>query len=335
MLAEAGVSIRLVRPVVAGLRQAGVDAGPILARVGIDPTVLTDPDARVAHQTVLALWREAVEATGDDDFGLHTAEGLDLSILDVQGYAAMSSATLGEGLERASRLHRLNHDAARVGLFIEEQGAVWRHELPNGAPLPRHPAEFVITLALVAARQMTGVAIKPLVALFCHSEPASTAEHRRIFQSKVLFSQEQTAMILPREALFIPCKKADPGLLLVLERHAQDLVNRLPKTNSLVDRVQALLTAELHGGDPSAENIASKLKMSVRTLARRLQERGTSHKLLLDALRKELCERYLEDPQLGIVEVTFLLGFSDTSSFHRAFKRWHNQTPSEYRKRVS
>jgi AraC-like DNA-binding protein len=255
-----------------------------------------------------------------------------VSLLDVQGYAALSSATLGEAMQRASRLHRLNHDTAQVGLFVEGQRAIWRHELPGGLPLPRHAAEFVIALTLVVARQITGIALQPLVVQFHHPEPNRTEEHSRLFQSKVLFSQEHTALVFSLETLSVPCKKADPALLLVLERHAKDLLDRLPKTNSLVDRVQALLASELHGGDPSAEHIAGKLKMGVRTLSRRLQDAGTSHKLLLDALRKELCTRYLEDRRLGIAEVTFLLGFSDTSSFHRAFKRWHDKTPAEYRK---
>jgi len=88
---------------------------------------------------------------------------------------------------------------------------------------------------------------------------------------------------------------------------------------------------ELQGGNPAAETIAEHLHMSVRTLARRLAEEDTSHKALLDELRSDLARRYLSDAGLAISEVAFLLGFSEPSAFHRAFKRWTGQTPRQFR----
>ena len=82
----------------------------------------------------------------------------------------------------------------------------------------------------------------------------------------------------------------------------------------------------------SAETVADHLRMSARTLSRRLADEGTSHKAILDELRADLARRYLEDAELAISEVAFLLGFSEPSAFHRAFKRWTGQTPSQFRK---
>jgi AraC-like DNA-binding protein len=89
---------------------------------------------------------------------------------------------------------------------------------------------------------------------------------------------------------------------------------------------------ELEGGNPSAVRIASALHMSGRTLTRRLEDEGTTFKDLLDDLRKSLSLRYVGSTDLGLSEIAFLLGFSQSAAFHRAFKRWTQQTPLEYRR---
>jgi len=94
-----------------------------------------------------------------------------------------------------------------------------------------------------------------------------------------------------------------------------------------------MIKDELSGGNASLERIADALSMSGRTLQRKLREHKTSHQELLDQMRKDLAMRYLEEPEMAICEVAYLLGFSESSALHRAFKRWTGQTPSEFRRR--
>src|SRR5690349_7623884 len=105
---DAGVSVRVLRPVLAGLQLHGIELAPVLADMGLEPAMLVDPDARVPHGVAIALWDLAVARTGDDAFGLHVAEATDIGVFDVQSYAFASSPTLGEGLERIERYQRLN-----------------------------------------------------------------------------------------------------------------------------------------------------------------------------------------------------------------------------------
>jgi len=90
---------------------------------------------------------------------------------------------------------------------------------------------------------------------------------------------------------------------------------------------------ELNGGDASLVALAARIGMSERTLQRKLSGQGTSHQKLLDEMRRELALRYLRDPNIAICEAAYLLGFSESSAFHRAFKRWTGATPSEFRSR--
>jgi AraC-like DNA-binding protein len=106
---------------------------------------------------------------------------------------------------------------------------------------------------------------------------------------------------------------------------------KYPPRDSLIDQVRNLIAEEFRGGEASLERIADRLGLTPRTLQRKLQELGTSYNDVLDQLRRQLAVRYLREPRMAICEVAYLLGFSEASSFHRAFKRWTGLTPKDFR----
>jgi AraC-like DNA-binding protein len=117
----------------------------------------------------------------------------------------------------------------------------------------------------------------------------------------------------------------------LLDRHAEELLEKFPPRDSLTDQVRSIIANEFRGGDPSLEHVADQLGLTPRTLQRKLQELNTSHNELVDQMRCQLAMRYLREHNMAICEVAYLLGFSESSSFHRAFKRWTGVTPKEFR----
>src|SRR5262245_58421573 len=127
--------------------------------------------------------------------------------------------------------------------------------------------------------------------------------------------------------------RAEPALAQLLDQQLAAQLAALPAEEaSFLDRIRSALFAELDRGEPTLEAIAARLRMSPRTLQRRLREEGSSLSAVLDRLRAELALRYLGEPRTSIGEVAFRLGFSDPTTFHRAFRRWTGQTPAEYRR---
>ncbi len=110
-----------------------------------------------------------------------------------------------------------------------------------------------------------------------------------------------------------------------------EYLGKLDKDN-IIDRGTAVIIDMLPSGGVADEKVAGQLNMSVRSLQRRLKEAGTTFRTLLEAVRKDLAATYIRDPDIELVEVAFLLGFSDQSAFSRAFKRWTGCSPSEARK---
>lgn len=326
------VSTRSVRPVIERLRTLQLDIEAVLAASGCDPVPLEDPDGRIPHETAIAVWREAVERSADDAFGIHAAEQVRPGAFDVLDYAVRSSATLGEGLQRLVRYQRILHNAAVVQLSIDNDTVRLTHTLPGElANLPRHTAEFIVSAWIVVGRQATGVDFDPEEVSFRHPAPANLTEHRRLFRAPVRFNSTANGLVLARDLLDLALVRSDPGLCAVLERHMDEMLDRVPQTTSFSARVRQLVAKDLSTTTPTAATTARKLCMSRRTLQRLLHTEGTSFTDLVDGLRRELAARYLCEPAIAIAEVAFLLGFSEASAFHRAFKRWEGTTPAAYR----
>jgi AraC-like DNA-binding protein len=325
------LTVRAIRPLVSGLRRTGHDAASILSAVGLDDAILADPDGLVETSVAMALLARAVEHTGDDDLGLHLGEYAELGSFDVHFYAMASSPTLGAAYERLCRYQRLIHETSRVDLEIGSDTAVLRHQLAGGGAVPRHTAEFLLTAWVRAGRIVTGVDWTPREVHFAHPAPPDASEHARFFRAPVHFAMASNALVLSTRLLQTPCARADEALASVLDRYAAGRLEQSPRTSGIADRVRSELGDELRGGEPTAARLAARLKMSVRSLNRLLAAEGTSYQELLDAIRRDLAERHLASDHVSISEIAFLLGFSELSSFHRAFKRWSGRTPAQFR----
>jgi AraC-like DNA-binding protein len=327
------VTVRAVQPVVAGLDALGYETDSIFAEINISRAVLDNADGGIRHTSMMAFWQEALAVTGDDHLGLHLAEAAPLEAFGVHAYALQSSPTLREAYRRACRYQRLIHETTDLAFDEEAEEGVLHHSLPDGRSVPRHPAEFLVTLWVRFGRLIAGSNWSPRLVCFAHDAPSDVTEHQRVFQTSIQFLSGRTAMYTPNHILDTPNAGADPGLIGVLDDYAERLLKQkpTPTATTLSERVRFQLLETLTGGIPTAEETAQSLHMSVRTLHRNLQQEGLTFSELLNQVRQEQASYYLSNSNISISEVAFLLGFSEISSFYRAFKRWTGTTPAEFR----
>ena len=322
------VAARLLLPFVTAADELGlrVDAG--LASVGLTRVDLENPEMRVSHEAADQLLRNS--SRSHPDFGLIAAEHLLPVHLDVVEYAARSQPTLRGALEHAIRYYALLHDGFEGALAVDDRYGTL--QLGFGS-LTFTPAahEFVLAVHLMSARRMTGKAdLSPVAVQFKHPRPESTARHERLFGGQLQFGQPQYALIYARDVLDFPLTTADSGLAQLLERHASEALQRLGQNALLRERVREFVRQDLTG-KLTAEHMAKRLGMSPRTLHRRLVDEGITYRVLVDGVRREMALHCLRDPQLSISEVGYLLGFTTSAAFHRAFRRWTGTTATQYR----
>ena len=311
---------------------AGGNVAALLSELGIPLESLSDPDGRVPVETAFRVFAEAPKLTGDDDFGIHAAERMVPGALEVLDYMLTSSRTAREALLRTARYYAVVDSG--TGLVVEESGDILRIVSRNrtGLVAPRTVMELLFGTIVTRGRQLTGGEIPLRTVDFVHKQPASTREHERFFRAPVRFSQPFDQLLIDRAWADAALLTADVTLASVMDRFLRTMADKLPAADGFLDGVRHAIASALRDGEPTVEATSAALAMSPRTLQRKLQAAGTSHHDIVDAVRRDLAVRYLTSERVAIGEAAYLLGFSDPTTFHRAFKRWTGMTPNEYRK---
>lgn len=328
---DALCSVRTFRPFADVLSERGVSLWGELHDHGLSDADLMDPDLRIAHNRVASLLKRAIKQSGLPSLGVLAAERVRPGDFGVMEYAAASCATQGESMRCAARYLGLMHEGLEVS--VEQHGERVAMVLRMADGLESVPAtiEFALAALLINGRRLTGRDLVPLEVSFCHQGPQDTSAHKRVFQAPVRFGASANAIWMDKRATELPMFKADPRLNEILQQHARQQMGALPKRQRFSQQVLGLIREELSGGNPGVEHVASRLHISPRTLHRRLKEEGTTHKQLVDELRRSLALRMLQDEDQPIGEISYQLGFSHVNAFHKAFKRWTSETPAQYR----
>ncbi|HEY0916160.1 MAG TPA: AraC family transcriptional regulator [Solimonas sp.] len=315
------------------LDRAGVDSAALFAEAGLDIAALDDPNARYPLEQTTRLWGLSVRATGDEAFGLSVASQVNATTFHALGYALQASSTLREAFERMVRYFRLVTDAADLQFSAEGQDYCFRVR-PAGAVTPAPESiDAFISIFLRFCRSQLGSGFAPRLVTLRRPAPANTAGYERLLRCPLEFGAVENAIWFPRAPFDQRLEAANPELA----RHNDEIVLRYlahHDKENLLARVRAVLTELLPTGVPAAEQVADSLHLSLRSLQRKLAEEGSSYEALLNETRRELAQSYLQDRRYSIGEITFLLGFSDTSSFTRAFRRWNGSSPSQFRERA-
>ena len=327
------VQAKAVEKIVKAAAAHGVKPERLYDAVDLDSSVLLDPDNRIPFARLVALYEKAADLTGDNNFGLHLGESVNVSAFDVVGYSALNSPTLGAAFARVARYHSIWTDGALFTLEpTNDTSAIVYSYVDTTIQEHRQDSEMTFATVTALCRNVATPDFAPTAVDFQHQAPADTSEHLRLFRCPVQFAAPANKLSFPSSFLSLPIAKADASLCALLDRHAEELLEKFPPRDSLTGQVRSIIASEFRGGDPSLEHVADRLGLTPRTLQRKLQELGTSHNELLDQMRRQLAMRYLREDQMAICEVAYLLGFSESSSFHRAFKRWTGVTPKEFRK---
>lgn len=324
------VSVRAIRPLLDYVRSLGEDPQTLLSASEVDAATLHEPEARVPHTAAIRIWNEARTITGDPDLGLNVAASLRHGAFGAVEYVARTSPTLGAAFERVFRYHRAMHDVAETRFEVNGDRAVLSHQLPTGSA-PRLVSDFVVAGWVTIGRQVTGAHWSPIEVRFPHAAPGDLAAYQRVFSAPVVFDHPRAELIVTASTLDLPVLTADPALHLVVSERAASLVNGAAPVEGIVDAVRRIVATELCDGEPTLAKIATRLHMSSRTLHRRLTAERTSFRTVVADVRRELAIRLLRDDRLAIGEVSFLLGFSEPSAFHRAFRRWMGHPPAVFR----
>jgi AraC-like DNA-binding protein len=318
----------LPRNVLDAISSAGIDVARLAKAAGLTSSKLERGMTYAESDRFLtAAW----EAIGDPAFGLVIGTAIKPELYSVVGFSALTSATLGAAFEKLIRYNRLVWgDFSEI---VRSPGRATLRLVHVGPERPYTRAKVDMQLAgkVAFANRFTGVSIVPVAVTLRSARPTWASRYQDVFGCPVQFGCEEDSITFRQQDLDRPLISANADISPILERRAEEMLARTDQTG-ISGRVRVVLQRHLRGDEPQLARVAHELGMSMRTLQRRLSEEGARFGDLLDDVRHAMAAEYLATDSMNLMEMAFLLGFSDPNSFFRAFRRWTGTTPDAYRR---
>jgi len=322
MAHEPGVSSSIVAPVLGALAAAGIDLRALDARV--------ESGDEVVEGSAADRWLDAAaDLLGDHALGLTLARRIPIGGLGLIDYALCTSATLRDAFERVARHYGVATQRVKLALVERGEQVALVFERQPGISHSRHWMEFSFAILTERARQTLGRDVSPVLVSFRHDPPACLDAHSAFFGTEVRFSAPEDCLAFSRSLLDGHLRTAAASLAALLDA-------KMPTTpppadaggpDAFLERVREAVDELMAQGDASLEGAAKHLHTSTRTLQRELSRRGTSHKELLDSVRRERAQALLGEGTMTVAEVAARLAYSEPSAFFRAFRRWTGTSP--------
>lgn len=308
----------------------GIDPAALFEAEGIKVQLPIDPCLRLPYTKIDRLRAKAVKLCGDEAFGLRSADAYLPSQYGALGYAWHASLTLRKAFLRLERFVRILNEKATVevkdrgGCMVVTLGM----EFPTESGFSRDDGAFALITKM--CRMVSGEHFRLHSVNFKHGEPYDIKPYFEYFACQLNFDQAENQLLIPLSLADEMLAGANPELAVLND---QVVIRRLANIDreDIVARVQSAIVEQLPNGNVSDDSVADALYMSVRTMHRKLTEVNSNFRTLLVEMRRNLAELYILDNSLTLTEISLLLGFSEPSSFSRAFKNWTGTAPSEAR----
>ncbi|MGD8640542.1 MAG: AraC family transcriptional regulator [Gammaproteobacteria bacterium] len=316
------------------LQAHGCDSYSIFKQVGLDPDKLGDGNARYRLEEMTKLWNAAVEATGDPCFGLEAGKRWAPTSFHALGFAWLASYMLKDALQRLVRYTRIVNNSLNAEL--EERGMNLHLTIESSEEAHDiHYAAVDATIAaiMVMCRMLCGEDFTPVEVRIAHAPSRCREPLERFVGAPVVYGADRGQIVFDRMHAEKPLGTGNSELAQMNEELVIKYLVKLDRS-SMVMQVKAQLLALLPEGAVSEETVAKQLNISLRSLQRKLRDERTNFSAIYDAMRREMAGTYIQDSQMSMTEIAYLLGFSDQANFTRAFRRWYGHAPSEARKNL-
>ena len=328
---------------VAALRQyvryadaKGIAVDPLFEKAGLKPEILDSDEGRIDGEQLQAFIHLLAEHTGNPVLGLETGDYVQPGSYSVLGYITMSCATLGEAVTRIAPYEKLVGDMGTTRLKMKGDSAtlIWTCNFTDSVVWPQVVDNVFASWINYARWLADSTDATPLEVRL--RRPSPGPEHEKAYalrwQCPVQFDAEEDSVTFAQALLAPRLRQPDPLLRKTLEAHALSQLALLDTDTDLTSRVKQSIQKQLADGITRQDMVAEDLGMTSRTLQRKLSQEGVSYQKLLDEVRQQMAEDYLQNTDMSIPDIALRLGYSETTSFHRKFKAATGKTPGDFRR---
>jgi AraC-like DNA-binding protein len=322
----------LARQAGARVRAAGIALAPLLAKAGLTVAQIEDRGTRFEVQSQIRFVELAAHALQDPFLGFHLARDFELREIGLLHYVLASSDRLGDSLQRAERYSSLANEGVSIRFHPAKDARITFDYVGVERHSDRQQIEGFLTMVVRMCRQLTDRHLVPIHAGVAHRRTEPASELNSFLGCDVAFGADADEIVFPGDVTDMPVVSGDPYLNKLMVKYCEEaLANRRAGESALRIDLENAIAPLLPHGKAQAGEIARRLGMSRRTLARRLSAEGLTFAGILADLRVDLAKRHLRDGDLAISQIAWLLGYREVSAFTHAFRRWTGKTPREVR----
>jgi AraC-like DNA-binding protein len=326
----------IVREVVELGAGHGITRDALLAELALRADELEDPDALVPFEAYVRAWEILDAIPGNQELGLRLGAAPAIEQLGALGFVLLHAQTGVDAARSFRRFSRLVSESLAPQVDLDDEHLSYHLVWPPRLARIVACADYALVSPIKLFRSLAGLPDDfPLaVEAWYQCQAPAGLDRAQVLGCRVRYGAPEMRLVLRREPLERPLPRRDPALFAYLTRHTEALLARVPGSTRLSDGVRRVICETLRLGEPDQAEVCRKLAVSERTLQRRLREEGTSFAQILEQVRHASALQYLQNPELTLHETAFLLGYSEPSAFHRAFRRWEGETPQVFRRRV-
>lgn len=330
------LSVAFVHSLADAVRSFDHDPAPLLEQYGLDGARLAQAGGRLSIPRYMRLGHAAIQLTGQPDLGLRMGQ---LSRISQAGLAGVTAAQAPDVREAARTLIRFeplygSNYRGQSSFHEDAQGAWLRFY--SISPYNGYNRFVVDSIFAGWLHQLSTLSEAPVRAQKIEIEfdaPIYAGDYLCLAEQPVAFAAGANQLRLDQATLALRNPQHCPSTWQHLLQLCEKELEQLTRTRSLRERIAQLIGPLLNGGrEPDLQEIAARLKLPAWTLRRKLAEEGTGFRDVLNDTRRDLAMTYIRDTELAFGEIAYLLGFASAEAFQRAFKRWNQTTPGEFRR---
>ena len=304
------------------------------ARHGISKEQLADPAEKVAFDPLSGAIFELMETLDMPDAGLSIGRQIHISSHGAMGVAVISSQTVGQAIHDAAKYYHTAITFCDLEVYYDQDNVIVEIVETHGHP----DFQAVVVEAMMLTMQnalefVSGQKLTCAKVVFGFPPPEYADDYSSFFSGEICFNGDKHMMTLPKSILDTRCITADEHIHKLAEDQLQQKMQELRSNNLTMSHVLDLMRRQ-PANMPSLEDLAKVFNVSSRTIIRYLQAENTTYRKLRDSVHKQLATDALRNTDHSIDAIALDLGYQDTTSFRRAFKRWCSCSPSEYRNKA-
>ena len=313
------------------LKAEGVKAEDVFSDAGLTLSEqVKNPGGRIPIQNMTRLWEAAVQSTGNPAFGLKVSEHVHAMHFKALGMLTVTSESVAQAFEKIISYHALISDSVIINLQYQPDVIGFSINENEGVEISHSAIDAFFSVILKYCQNMMGNMKVVRKVDLKRSSPSSQRPWSDFYDCPVLFGQSSNVLWLDRALLERPSIHYDEKMAVANENAVKDYLKSM-NADTWGHKCKLNIQFSAENETPTLTILAKQFNLSERTLARKLKDEGTSFSQILQEKKQEIACYYLKETDDSIVNIALNLGFKDTSNFNRAFQRWFNMTPSQYR----